>query len=181
MNKKANEQFKSNEKRMMEIFMTLLEEKDIQKITVREICEAAQINRSTFYNHFLDVYDMLDKMMESHVEIHRQIFLNGASESARENLYLIFSYMKNHKVLYRASFHSPTINKKMVEGFERIYRYHEFNDYENLKEEEKQIIGYKIHFITQGMLSVISRWLDHNCDLEVNALLEVISEFYDLD
>lgn len=34
MNKKANEQYKSNEREILDVFTRLLEEKDLQKITV---------------------------------------------------------------------------------------------------------------------------------------------------
>lgn len=43
MNKKANEQYKSNERVILDVFTRLLEEKDLRKITVKEICEDAHI------------------------------------------------------------------------------------------------------------------------------------------
>lgn len=43
-------------------FLTLLKEKPMQRITVREICEKAQINRSTFYAYYIDVYDLLKRI-----------------------------------------------------------------------------------------------------------------------
>ena len=49
------------EKRIQEALLELLKVKNIQQITVRAICEMADINRSTFYAHYLDVYDLLEK------------------------------------------------------------------------------------------------------------------------
>ena len=43
-------------------FMGLLEKKPVARITVTEICQIAQINRATFYKHYLDVPDLLDQM-----------------------------------------------------------------------------------------------------------------------
>lgn len=43
-------------------FTALLKEKPIQSITVRELCEQTGINRSTFYNHYRDVYDLLEQI-----------------------------------------------------------------------------------------------------------------------
>lgn len=43
-------------------FLALLKEKPMQRITVRELCEKAQINRSTFYSYYLDVYDLLQNI-----------------------------------------------------------------------------------------------------------------------
>lgn len=43
-------------------FLELLVEKPINKITVKEICELAEINRGTFYKHYQDVYDLMDQL-----------------------------------------------------------------------------------------------------------------------
>lgn len=43
-------------------FMALLEEKSAARITVTEICQLAQINRATFYKHYLDVPDLLEQI-----------------------------------------------------------------------------------------------------------------------
>jgi len=42
-------------------FIQLLKEKPINKITVKEICELADINRSTFYKYYLDPYDWIEQ------------------------------------------------------------------------------------------------------------------------
>ena len=42
--------------------LKLLAEKPIQKITVKEICELAQINRATFYTHYSNPYDLLEQI-----------------------------------------------------------------------------------------------------------------------
>ena len=49
-------------------FIKLLGKKPLSRITVKEICEAAELNRATFYKHYLDVYDLLDKMEAQFLE-----------------------------------------------------------------------------------------------------------------
>ena len=49
---------------------SLLFEKDIRNITVKELCEKADINKSTFYLHFLDIYDCKEKWQS---EIYEEI------------------------------------------------------------------------------------------------------------
>lgn len=46
-------------KSLIENFEGLLNEKEFEKISVTEICDAAMIRRPTFYQHFLDKYDFL--------------------------------------------------------------------------------------------------------------------------
>lgn len=42
-------------------FLSLLKEKPINKITVKELCEKAGINRATFYAHYEDIYALMDE------------------------------------------------------------------------------------------------------------------------
>lgn len=44
-------------------FIKLSNKKDFTSITVKDITEEAHINRATFYNHFLDKYDLLEKVV----------------------------------------------------------------------------------------------------------------------
>lgn len=46
-------------------FLECLREKPVAKITVTELCQKAQINRATFYKHYLDIPDLLEKMEEN--------------------------------------------------------------------------------------------------------------------
>ena len=55
---------KYTQKVIKETFINLLEEKEITKITVSEICKIADINRATFYRYYLDVYDLLSNIQK---------------------------------------------------------------------------------------------------------------------
>ena len=43
-------------------FIALRSGKPLEKITVKELCEKAQINKSTFYFHYADIYDLSDSL-----------------------------------------------------------------------------------------------------------------------
>lgn len=62
MNIKNNQRFKDIEIRMQSVMLDLMKYTEFEKITVKKLCEKAEVNRSTFYAHFEDIYDMLDKM-----------------------------------------------------------------------------------------------------------------------
>lgn len=173
MNKKANEQYKSNERVILDVFTRLLEEKNIEKITVKEICEEAHINRSTFYNHFEDVYDVLNKMWMIYKENTMYIFRQSHSSSRRDNLRMILEDIKDNELFFRVSFHSPIFNR-ISDGFEILFKHHEINSF-SLKNR------YQIEFIKQGMLSTIAYWLDMDCNLSIDDLLDVIDTFYSLN
>lgn len=43
-------------------FTSLLRQKPIQSISIKELCESAGINRGTFYSHYADIYDLLQQL-----------------------------------------------------------------------------------------------------------------------
>lgn len=49
------------ERKVFSVFLKLIEEKDINRITVTEVCKKAEINRSSFYRYFYDIYDLEEK------------------------------------------------------------------------------------------------------------------------
>ncbi|MGT2910816.1 dihydroxyacetone kinase transcriptional activator DhaS [Streptococcus cameli] len=71
-------------KRIAKAFKTLLETEEFEKISVVDIMELAGIRRQTFYNHFLDKYQLMD-----------WIFENGLKEQITDNL----SFISGHKLL----------------------------------------------------------------------------------
>lgn len=64
MNKSESKYF-NTALRMDEALITLLEVKDLEYITVKEICEKAGVNRSTFYLHYESIDDLVNETMEN--------------------------------------------------------------------------------------------------------------------
>ena len=58
MNKNESKYFNTAIK-MDEALLSLLEKKDFEYITIKEICDIAGVNRSTFYLHYENTYDLL--------------------------------------------------------------------------------------------------------------------------
>ena len=60
MNKNESKYF-NTAKKMDEALITLLEKKDFEYITIKEICYIAGVNRSTFYLHYSNTFDLLQE------------------------------------------------------------------------------------------------------------------------
>lgn len=99
---------------LIESFELLLHEKEFEKISVTEICEAAMIRRPTFYRHFLDKYDFLTFFIKhkmslifdyayEHLNEEEDNFFILAFEQLLDQydniLYLIFSLQMNPNVM----------------------------------------------------------------------------------
>lgn len=53
---------------LQKTLVDLMLEKEVGKISVKELTQKADVNRSTFYLHYLDIYDMLEQMENEFVE-----------------------------------------------------------------------------------------------------------------
>ena len=60
-NIKQERRYRRTEALILNGLTTLLQQKSIKEITVRELADLVDINRSTFYLHYTDIYDLLEK------------------------------------------------------------------------------------------------------------------------
>ena len=61
---KTDARVRYTRKVIQDAFLNILKEKPVSKITVKEVCDMTEINRGTFYKHYQDCYDLLDKIEE---------------------------------------------------------------------------------------------------------------------
>ena len=67
MDKTLDPRFLRTRKLIMEAFMEIAIEKDFKDITIKDITQRATVNRATFYYHFFDKYDLLEKVLSEDV------------------------------------------------------------------------------------------------------------------
>ncbi|QAY68111.1 TetR/AcrR family transcriptional regulator [Paenibacillus protaetiae] len=71
---------------LKDAFIDLLQEMDLEKISVNRIAERATINRVTFYLHYRDIPDMMEKMADEMIEdMEKKIIIRGSRFNEEEN------------------------------------------------------------------------------------------------
>ena len=68
MNTKNNSRSRKTREWLKEALLRLLARRDILDVTVSRLCQEAGVNRSTFYAHYQDIYDLLTKIEEDMLE-----------------------------------------------------------------------------------------------------------------
>ncbi|AGK54444.1 TetR/AcrR family transcriptional regulator [Bacillus sp. 1NLA3E] len=63
MEKQIDPRILRTRKLIMDAFIELSMKKDFKNITIKDITTAATVNRATFYSHFIDKYDLLEKVI----------------------------------------------------------------------------------------------------------------------
>ncbi|MBR0366644.1 MAG: TetR/AcrR family transcriptional regulator [Clostridia bacterium] len=84
-----------------------LEKKELNKITVKELCEYADMNRGTFYLHYLDIYDLMEKTERNMIDA---IFTAPPDDlhTDGESVISTFRYVREHKTEYRVMLKSDS-------------------------------------------------------------------------
>ena len=81
--------------RIADCFIRLLNEKPAAKITVTEVCDAANINRATFYKHYKDIPDLLEQQGQE-LLLQLKNFIDDYSEDRMSELTLdLLRYMQS--------------------------------------------------------------------------------------
>lgn len=89
-----NKFFLEAEDAIIDAFFSLLDKYSFDEITVTQMIVEANINRSTFYRHYRDKYDILDQILESARAITVQLVsatLESSGESSKESSQDLFS------------------------------------------------------------------------------------------
>ncbi|MDD7718037.1 MAG: TetR/AcrR family transcriptional regulator, partial [Eubacteriaceae bacterium] len=60
--RKTDARIRYTQRILKESFLTLLKQKPVNKITVKEVCEIAELNRATFYAHYSDCFALLESI-----------------------------------------------------------------------------------------------------------------------
>ena len=104
---------------ILNAFCTLLEEKDFSDIRIADILEAAQVSKGTFYNHFLDKYDLASKAVAAFLEDYENYLSTVRATDARSQADLIVcNFMNRHRSQYRAL---TNLREKEVHFHDLIY------------------------------------------------------------
>ena len=99
--KKTDRRVKKTEKALAETLSTLLVNKKIQAITIRELTETADVHRSTFYTHYKDIYDLYDQLESNFFRDLNEILSYDPAHSYEELYTRLIDYVYANTFLYR--------------------------------------------------------------------------------
>ena len=151
---------RKTKKAICEAFAELLVEKELHKITVKEIIEKADISRVTFYNHYLDVYDLHDKFEESLMLEMASLVLELESLPYSEVFSKIIGYVNENRAAFRMVFSPNGTNKmrfRLGTLLEGLLRQLYFEENEGTAGDRNA--DYMIYYRAQGIILVIQKWV----------------------
>lgn len=158
--KKMDRRVKYTLRALKEAMIELLQEEHISKISVVALCELADVNRSTFYAHFQDQYDLLQYITEEalkDIQSHLQdLNRNWDADRTAQALNQILDYVKENADVFKALLSDncdPDIQHKVMSMTEIV----SIKDYQELDERTK---NYVLSFQLTGCISILHKWLN---------------------
>ncbi|MBR2524474.1 MAG: TetR/AcrR family transcriptional regulator [Clostridiales bacterium] len=141
----------------------LLVEKELHKVTVKEITDKADINRGTFYKHYLDVFDLYDKMEHDILIDLGMLVLELESLRSEQFFKHLIDYIDDNRPEFRMMF-SPNSTCKLRDRFNRILE----GLFRQLEAEEIEAnisditLRYHTNYRSRGCTAVIGLWARGN-------------------
>lgn len=156
-----NQRIRLSKKMLKESLISLLHNESIHKISVRDICADAQINRTTFYKYYGSQYELLTDM-ESDVLEKIENFLDensGNIDDSLQQLVQIIVFINENLDLCRILLNNnvdPEFPEKLFNlPSIRHHLVHLMTDYD----EEK--LEYIFNFVVNGGFSMVKRWVNN--------------------
>lgn len=190
-NKRDDRRAAYSKKMIRESLYELIKTKPLNKITVKEICETADVNRSTFYAYYMDIYDLHQKITKEFFEKQREIINYAVSVLAqKENIAdlsiddfqeICFFYLKTvkaNKELYKFIFNQNSTNSIHL-SFGKVFFHTILNEIPNkLPEEMKPIFKRSFTFVSGGTTAIMMNWLKTECAEDTTRLSRYLAYYY---
>lgn len=170
MNTKNNKRRKASKERIERAFVELLQEKEVNGISVTDICKLANVNRTTFYANYFDIFDLIEKIGEKMIEDFHWLYEDEEKNKYNSNDFLkLFLHVKENQLFYKTYF-------KL--GLDQHLGMVDYDTSLAEKYYDNKYIQYHMEFFKAGITAIIKIWLNNNCDLEPEELFQVIKEEY---
>lgn len=175
--KKTDRRVKYTKMVIRNSFIKLLKQKPISKITIKEICENADVNRATFYAHYQNQYDLLNKIEARLIDDINAYLSNyefkDNMDIASKMLEKILDYVKENSDIFDILLISNGDMTFQNEFIKIITKQH-FSPETRSDSLSKEDAAYIFSFSSSGSIGVIQKWLKDDMKKPTNELAELI-------
>ena len=154
-----------------ETLLQLLKYKDLEKITIKEICDHCHADRKTFYNHFENKYSLAGWLLNNYAY---QYFSDDSIDKDIHATKRYYSYLKNNLEIYRRIFKDPGISDLLTHLVKwNMDRYLQGLQDNNIVLSEKDY--YRLKLYVYGGINITREWIINGCKEDAAFIAEVIA------
>ena len=169
MNVKNNKRRRESQEKIVKAFIELLQTREIKEITVSDIIKNTELNRSTFYANYIDIFDLADKTRVILENEFSNLFADYDYFNDRSGALKMFTHIKENQLFYKTYF-------KLCYDDKHLISIYDTNRAE--KEHINSNIKYHIEFFRNGLNAIIKLWLSGGCKESPEEMAEVLKQEY---
>lgn len=152
---KDNQRIRLSKRLLQASLMQLLQSKSIHKISVREICDGAEINRTTFYKYYGSQYDLLKDIEDENLaKIEAYLRALHDANATDPNLTELLEFINENAELFRT-----LCNNADTEFPQKLFGLPQIRQ---ILTDQLGVQGYLFSFIINGGFSAISDWINQD-------------------
>jgi len=184
---KAESKYYNTALLMNQALIELLNIKEYEFITIKEICAKAGVNRSTFYLHYETKEDLLEECLQNTNKHFLTYFNKNETEFTQklktcplEDLILIthdyllpyLKYIKENKIIHQVAVKNKIV-MNTVEKFNSLNKYVFRPIFTRFGIDEKSS-RYIIMYYLNGVNAIINEWILNDCKDEIEFIEKII-------
>lgn len=160
--------------KIRQALLTLLTEKDFEKITVADLTRTAKVNRGTFYLHYIDKYDLLNQLVEE-FKMELQAILTNPNLEAKTGMIACLTHLKSEAlfvttITQKTSRHlTDEVTNFMMRVFKGSPEFREQILSQSRLPKAYQLAGFS-HYIS----GLISLWIQRQFKESPHEIMEMI-------
>ena len=175
--KKEDRRVRRTKKLLTQALTQLLQEKQINEITVKELTDLADMNRGTFYLYYKDMFDMLEKIEDGMFEALDAIVSphehDDVSQQTKPILLDLFRFIQDNQEMCRVLL-SPHGDMNFLHRLNEVVREKCLKAWPNIRKEKGEAdFDYHYSFVVFGCAGIIRAWVNRNCSESAEKMAEM--------
>ncbi|MDR4947928.1 TetR/AcrR family transcriptional regulator [Neobacillus cucumis] len=154
---KVDRRITKSQEAIKNALIELMTEKSFDDITIQDISDRANVNRGTIYLHYTDKYDLLDKLMEEHINQLRETSVWACEQEWIDATKTFFEYFESNYLFFStmlASKGAPSFRSKFLEFLIEAFK-------DEVDEEKNQGLTEDVivKFAANAYVGILESWL----------------------
>ena len=178
--KKEDRRVRRTKKLLTQALTELMQRKQVQEITVRELTELADMNRGTFYLYYKDIYDMLesieDNMFNALNEILERHEQENVVQQAGTILMDLLEFIRENQEMVRLLL-SPHGDMNFLHRLNDVLREKSLRAFRKVEPDAgEDLFDYQYSFIVFGTAGLIRAWVNRGCQEPAEQMARMAEE-----
>ena len=155
MNTPNNKRKRESMERIEKVFVELLQTKELNEISVSDICKRAGLNRTTFYANYTDIYGLADTIRDKLEVALSNLYKDEITHGFNSNNYLkLFHHIKENQIFYQTYFKLGYDNQYKIIAYD--------TDLAGIHFQKNKFVEYHMEFSRQVLpnyKTMAEKWL----------------------